>query len=78
MTCAASPCTPPPPENGVDVSHLLGSVGVIDMQQDPQRSAFNRYRTAHRANSNNPNLMNAAALVEAWNGLAEIMGLTRI
>ncbi len=62
---------------GVDVSYLIGRYRVLDMQQDPQRSAFNAYRTAFRANQAEPNLPNAAELVRSWNALADIMGLAR-
>jgi hypothetical protein len=60
---------------GVDVTHLLGSATIVDIQEEPQRSAFNAYRVAFRANEAEPNLKHAAALVNAWNALAEIMGL---
>jgi hypothetical protein len=62
---------------GNDVTHLVGSVVVIDMQEEPQRRAFNAYRVAFNANAADPNLRNAAALVSAWNDFADIMGLDR-
>ncbi|MHA6690571.1 hypothetical protein [Devosia sp. A449] len=63
---------------GVDVSHLLGATMVIDMQQEPQRSAFNAYRVAFHDNAADPNLRHAAALVVAWNGFADLMGVDRV
>jgi hypothetical protein len=63
---------------GNDVSHLLGTGNVIDMQQEPQRAAWNAYRAAFRANEADPNLRHAAALVKAWNTFAEVMGVDRV
>ena len=60
---------------GNDVSYLIGTTAVIDMQQDPQRAAFAAYRIAFRANAWDPNLPNAAARVDAWNRLREVMGI---
>ena len=63
---------------GHDVTHLLGTSMVIDLQQDPQRRAFNAYKVAFNANALDPNLRNAAWLVHAWNAFAEIMGVARV
>lgn len=63
---------------GNDVTHLIGTVKVIDLQGEPQRSAFNAYRVAFRANAAAPNLHNAAALVVAWNAFADIMGIDQV
>ncbi|MCF1744751.1 hypothetical protein [Paradevosia shaoguanensis] len=63
---------------GVDVTRLLGSAVVIDMQQEPQRAAFNAYRVAFNANAATPNLRHAVALVDAWNVLADAVGLDRV
>jgi hypothetical protein len=62
-------------EGHLDVTHLVGTSVVIDMQQDPQRAAFQAYRVAFNANASDPNLKHAAALVSAWNAFALIMGL---
>lgn len=63
---------------GNDVSHLLGSTMVVDLQVEPQRAAFNAYRIAFHDNANDPNLRHAAALVRAWNVFADIMGVDRV
>lgn len=60
---------------GVDVTHLVGSAVVIDMQRDPQRTVFVRYRLAFRKNEQRPNLPNAAALVGAYADLRQAIGL---
>jgi hypothetical protein len=62
---------------GTDVTHLIGTAVIINMQDEPQRSAFNAYRVAFRANEAEPNLAHATALVEAWGSFADIMGLAR-
>ena len=48
---------------------------LVDIQDEPQRAAWNAYRVASRRNESEPNLRHAAALVRAWNTFAEIMGL---
>lgn len=63
---------------GVDVTHLLGATMVIDMQQEPQRRAFQAYRVAFNENASDPNLRHAAELVRAWNSFADIMGVDRV
>lgn len=63
---------------GNDVTHLLGTPLVLDMQEEPQRAAFNAYRVAFRANEAHPSLNAAIALVDAWNGLADVVGLDRV
>ena len=63
---------------GVDVTHLVGGATVISMMLDPQRAAFQAYKVAFNANASDPNLKNAAALVAAWNALANAMGLDRL
>lgn len=60
---------------GVDATHLLGAARIINMQDEPQRSAFSAYRVAFRDNAAEPNLRNAAALVRAWDAFADLMGL---
>jgi len=65
-------------EQGVDATHLLGTAQVIDLQDEPQRSTFNAYRVAFRANETEPNLRHAAALVAAWNAFADVMGVERV
>jgi hypothetical protein len=65
-------------EEGIDVTHLLGVAEVIVLQDEPQRSTFNAYRVAFRANETDPNLRHAAALVTAWNTFADVMGVGRI
>lgn len=54
---------------------ILAGADIVELALEPQRSAFNRYRVAFRENEADPNLAHAAALVRAWNVLAEIMGL---
>lgn len=61
-----------------DVTHLLGTTVVIDMQQDPQRATFHAYRVAFNKNADQPNLRHAAALVHAWNAFADVMGIERV
>lgn len=63
---------------GHDVTYMLGSARVFDMQEEPQRRAFNAYRVAFKANAEDPNLKHGAALVRAWNDFADIMGLDRV
>lgn len=63
---------------GVDVTYLVGSAMVVDMQREPQRAAFNAYRVAFNANASDPNLKHAVALVAAWNVFAEIMGMETV
>lgn len=63
---------------GIDATHLIGAHMVVDLQQEPQRAAFNAYRVAFRHNADDPNLVHAAALVAAWNGFADIMGVDRV
>jgi hypothetical protein len=63
---------------GVDVTDMLGSALVVDMQEEPQRAAFNTYRVAFRENEANPNLRHAATLVHAWNAFADLMRIERI
>lgn len=48
---------------------------ILDMQQEPQRAAFNAYRVAFRANQASPNLRNAHALVRSYSALMAAMGL---
>ncbi|KFL24948.1 hypothetical protein JP74_21985 [Devosia sp. 17-2-E-8] len=62
---------------GVDVTRLLGSAVVIDMQREPQRAAFNAYRVAFRQNEETPNLHNARALISSWDRLAHVLRLPR-
>ena len=66
------------PDDGVNVVRLFGRARVIDIQEEPQRSAFNAYRVAFRENAADPCLRNAAALVHAWNAFADVMGLDRV
>ncbi|MET3925964.1 hypothetical protein [Devosia sp. 2618] len=63
---------------GNDVTHLVGTSMVIDLQQEPQRAAFNAYRVAFHANAADPNLKHAAALVGAWNKFAAVMGIGQV
>ncbi|HTM76764.1 MAG TPA: hypothetical protein VL133_03950 [Devosia sp.] len=63
---------------GIDVTHLVGTPVVIDMQAEPQRAAFNAYRVAFRANEAKPDVPNAVALVKARNDLADILGIGRV
>ena len=63
---------------GIDATHLIGTHMVVDLQQEPQRAAFNTYRVAFRDNAHDPNLAHAAALVAAWNSFADIMGIDRV
>lgn len=63
---------------GVDVTHPVGAAVVVDMQEEPQRAAFNAYRVAFHDNASDPNLKHAAALVRAWNDFADIMGIDRV
>lgn len=60
---------------GVDVTRLLGTAIVIDMQREPQRRAFHAYRVAFRGNQADPNVRNAAELVRSWNEMAALLGL---
>ena len=61
---------------GVDVAHLIGLGIVIDMQQEPQRAAFNAYRVAFNANRAEPNLPNAQALVDTHRDLLLALWIT--
>jgi len=63
---------------GHDVTYMLGSARVFDMHEEPQRRAFNAYRVAFNTNATDPNLKHAAALVHAWNDLADLMGIDRV
>ncbi len=63
---------------GHDVTYMLGSATVFNMHEEPQRRAFNAYRVAFNANAADPNLKHAAALVAAWNDLADAIGMDRI
>lgn len=63
---------------GIDVTHLVGTPVVIDLQQEPQRRAFQAYKVAFNQNATDPNLPHAAALVGAWNAFADIMGIDRV
>lgn len=60
---------------GVDATYLIGSAKVIDMQRDPQRAAFVRYRLAFRRNEQKPNLSSAVDLVTAYQDLRTVLGL---
>lgn len=64
-------------EGGVDARYLLsaGRHYIVDMQQEPQRRAFNAYRVAFRANQAEPNVPNAAKLVRSWNEMAALLGI---
>lgn len=64
-------------EGHTDVTHLLGTSLVVDLQADPQRAAFHAYRIDFNHNAADPNLKHAAALVAAWNAFADIMGVDR-
>ena len=63
---------------GNDVTHLIGTAVVVDMQAEPQRRAFQAYKVAFNENAIDPNLKHAAALVHAWNAFADIMGIGRV
>lgn len=60
---------------GNDVAHLIGSHVVVDMQEEPQRAAFNAYRVAFRANEAHPTLKTAKALVDAGKRMGEVLGI---
>lgn len=60
---------------GNDVTYLLGSARIIDLQQDPQRAAFVRYRIAFRMNVERPSLSTAVGLVNAYRDFRTVMGL---
>ncbi len=63
---------------GVNVTHMVGTARIMDMQDEPQRAAFNAYRVAFRRNEAEPKLRNAAALVHAYNAFADLMGIDRV
>lgn len=63
---------------GNDVTHPVGTSVVVDMQAEPQRRAFQAYKVAFNANAADPNLPHAAALVAAWNALADTVGLDHV
>ena len=65
-------------EGHTDITHLVGTCMVIDLQQDPQRAAFQAYKVAFRKNEADHNLPHAAALVTAWNAFADVMGVARV
>ena len=51
---------------------------VSDAAKDrPERSAFQAFRTAFRANEAEPNLRHAKALVRAWVDYATVVGVDR-
>ena len=60
---------------GNDVTYLLGSARIIDLQQDPQRAAFVRYRVAFRMNAERHSLSTAVGLVNAYRDFRTVMGL---
>gem|GEM_PF-2251998 len=60
---------------GGRLEQILGTAEVINLQDEPQRAAFNAYRVAFRANEAEPNLPHALELVKAWNGFALTIGL---
>lgn len=63
------------PSGGFSLGRLAPPPRILDMQQEPQRAAFNAYRVAFRANQASPNLRNAHALVRSYSALMAAMGL---
>lgn len=60
---------------GGRLDEILGTAEIINMQDEPQRAAFNAYRVAFRANEAEPKLKHALELVRAWNQFAAVLGL---
>lgn len=61
---------------GLDITDLPDRTSIIDMQRDPQRAAFIRYRLAFRENATHGDLGTARALVAAFDELALALGIT--
>jgi len=64
--------------DGVDVTRLAGANLTGPDLAAYEEAAFRTYQDAFHRNAADPNLHNAAALVEAWNNFALVMGLEPI